>query len=471
MRVLVVDDEEEQRDLLESLLRKWGHTVTTASDGSEGLALVPEARPQVMITDLHMPKIDGFQLMEKLRAEQALPPTIVLTAFGNVEIAVETVHKYGAFWFLEKPVNSDSLRLLVDRAAAQASLAADNERLRLELAQRGVLGDLVGDSKPMQAIYSLIRRVAPTDACVMITGESGSGKELVARAIHTNSQRANQAFLAINCAAMPETLMESEIFGHEKGAFTGALDRKAGALELAEGGTLFLDEIGEMPMPMQAKLLRVLEDFRFRRLGGKVELKANVRLLSATNRTPEDAIKENKLREDLYYRLNVFHIELPPLRERPEDIPLIAGSMIERFNQRYSTRVTHISSEATESLLKRPWKGNVRELRNIVERAVILAAEGPIEERHLMIRKEQPAEIPGSASNGLAINVGMTIDEAERVLIEATLRQTGNNKTRAAAVLGISAKTLHVKLRQYRLEQFEQEHEPEDQTAEQRTGG
>jgi len=460
MRVLVVDDDSEQRSVLQALLTSWGHHVLTAPDGEEALNAVMSERPQVMVTDLHMPKVDGFELMSRVRSDYGSLPTIVLTGFGNVDVAVETVHKFGAFWFLEKPVSSESLRVLLDRAGEQANLAADNERLRLELQQRGALGDLVGQSPLMQSLFSLIRRVAPTNACVMITGESGSGKELVARAIHSHSPRAQRPFLALNCAALPETLMESEMFGHEKGSFTGAVDRKAGALELAEGGTLFLDEIGEMPLAMQAKLLRVLEDFRFRRIGGKSELQADVRLLSATNRPPDVAIREGKLREDLYYRLNVFHIELPPLRDRSEDIPLIADSMLSRLNEKHGTRVTHLSPEASQDLMVHSWEGNVRELRNIIERAVIVAGEGPIERSHLMIkRRDQKAA--KNDSQKLDVTVGMTVDEAERVLIEATLKHARNNKTRAAAVLGISAKTLHAKLRLYRLEGAEEEPEEE----------
>jgi DNA-binding NtrC family response regulator len=453
MRVLVVEDDPSQRELLGALLKSSGHHVTTAGDGEEALALIPTARPQVMITDLQMPKMDGIELMDRLGADHALPPTIVLTGFGSVELAVETVHKHGAFWFLEKPIDAESLRVLLDRAADHARLTADNERLRLQLSQHGSLGDLVGQSHAMQNIFALVRRVAPTNACVMVTGESGSGKELVARAIHSNSPRAGEPFLALNCAAMPETLMESEFFGHEKGAFTGAVDRQAGAFELAEGGTLFLDEIGEMPMAMQSKLLRVLEDFRFRRIGGKAEIQADVRLVSATNRAPEQAIRDGKLREDLYYRLNVFHIDLPPLRERLEDLPPIAEQMLSRLNEKHGTRVTHLSAEASETLLAHSWEGNVRELRNIIERAVILAGEGPIEKKHLLIERRDQQPSSKAAENGLEINVGMSLDEAERILIESTLKQAANNKTRAASVLGISAKTLHAKLRQYRLEE------------------
>jgi DNA-binding NtrC family response regulator len=452
MRVLVVDDDPDQRELLQSVLRGWGHEVLAAGNGVEALSLVESSRPSVMITDLQMPQMDGFELMERLRSEGVLLPTLVLTGFGSVSVAVETVHKYGGFWFLEKPVDTKSLRELLDRALGQSRLATENELLRLELAQRGVLGDLIGSSHAMQNLFALIRRVAPTNASVLITGESGSGKELVARAIHSNSGRSTEPFLAINCAAMPETLMESEIFGHEKGSFTGAFERKAGALELAECGTLFLDEIGEMPMAMQAKLLRVLEDMRFRRLGGKQELTANVRVLSATNREPQQAIREGKLREDLYYRLNVFRLELPPLRERMEDVPAIVETLIQKLNAKHRTRVTHLADDAKEVLLAHRWDGNVRELRNVVERATILAGEGPILKQHLMIHSKGQEPAAKGVDSVLPITVGMTLDEAERVLIEATLKHANNNKTRAASVLGTSAKTLHAKLRQYRVE-------------------
>jgi DNA-binding NtrC family response regulator len=463
MRVLVVDDDTEQRELLHSVLESWGHACFTASNGLEAIELVHSARPDVILTDIQMPAMDGFELMKQLKAEGSLPPTIVLTGFGSVSAAVETVHRYGGFWFLEKPVDAKALREVLDRALGQSRLTAENQLLRLELAQRGVLGDLVGQSRPMQNLFALIRRVAGTNAAVMITGESGSGKELVARALHSLSPRSGGPFLALNCAAMPETLMESELFGHEKGSFTGAFERKAGAMELAEGGTLFLDEIGEMPMAMQAKLLRVLEDLQFRRLGGKQELKADLRVLSATNREPEQAIKEGKLREDLYYRLNVFRLELPSLRERLEDIPLIADTLVQKLNTKHSTKVTHVSEDAIECLMGHRWEGNVRELRNVIERATILAGEGPILRHHLMLQSKGVPP-PVKTTEGLPITVGMTIDEAERVLIEATLRNSANNKTRAAAVLGTSAKTLHAKLRQYRMEDSGEAPEPLEAT-------
>jgi DNA-binding NtrC family response regulator len=452
MNILAVDDDSDHLTFLQGLLRGWGHNVKTASCGEDALDLLSSFRANVMITDLHMPGMDGFELMRSLKADGRLPPTIVLTAFGSIDRAINTVHEYGGFWYLEKPLNGSSLRALVDRAGEAGRLSSENELLRLELLQRGVLGDLVGASPEMLEIFALIRQVAGTSAAVMITGESGSGKELAARAIHNLSPRSSGPFLALNCAALPETLIESELFGHEKGSFTGAADRRAGAMELANGGTLFLDEIGEMPISMQAKLLRVLEDFKFRRLGGKTEIVTDIRLISATNRAPAKAIGDGKLREDLFYRLNVFHIEMPPLRSRLEDIPLIASAMIEKLNKKHGSRVTHLDSSAIEALQSQKWEGNVRELRNTIERAVILAGEGPILRTHLFLQGPALPKAVAPTVTGLGIRVGMSIEEGERIMIEATLRQHGNNKTKAAAILGISAKTLHAKVRQYRLE-------------------
>lgn len=462
MRVLVVDDELEHRQYLADVIAGWGHEVCQAADGREALEIVSGSLVSVMITDLMMPRMDGFELLRTLSNEGKLPPSIVMTAFGSLEKALDTVHDLGGYWFLEKPIDVAALQILLTRAGAQSRLAAENEELKRELAFRGVLGDLIGNSPPMTHVFDVIRQVAPTSASVLITGESGTGKELVARAIHNNSRRSGGPFIALNCAAMPETLMESELFGHEKGAFTGAVERRIGALESGRGGTLLLDELGEMPIGMQAKLLRVLEDFQFRRLGSRQELKADVRIIAATNRDPLKAIQEGKLREDLYYRVNVFHIELPPLRDRKEDIPLIVEAMIHNLNRKHETRVTHATPEFLAALQERSWEGNVRELRNIVERAVILAGSGPIRPSHVPFgvrpatqqtsHPDAPAAAPVPIEPGtLPVKLGMTIGEAERVLIEATLAHTGMNKTRAASILDISTKTLHTKLRQYQL--------------------
>jgi DNA-binding NtrC family response regulator len=460
MKVLVVDDEMEHRQYLADLIASWGHEAGQACDGKQALDFLSATSVDVLVTDLVMPRVDGFELLKTLSAEERLPPSIVLTAFGSLEKAIATIHDLGGFWFLEKPVDTIALRVLLTRAGAQSRLAKENDQLRLQLASRGALGHLIGRSSAMMEIFNLVRQVAPTKAAVLITGESGTGKELVARALHDHSGRSQNPFVALNCAAMPDTLIESELFGHEKGAFTGAVERRIGALESAAGGTLFLDEIGEMPLPMQAKLLRVLEDFRFRRLGSRIELTADVRILAATNRDPMKAIQEGKFREDLYYRLNVFHIEIPPLRERKDDIPLIVEAMIHNLNRKHDTRVTDASPEFLASLQERNWEGNVRELRNIVERAVILAGSGTIRPYHVPhgIRppafKEQPEEALAATPAGpgaVSLRVGMTVDEAERVLIEATLAHAGMNKSRAAAILGITAKTLHTKLRQYQM--------------------
>jgi DNA-binding NtrC family response regulator len=479
MRLLIVDDEAEHREYLAAIANEWNYDVQQAENGAEALARLSDWPADVILTDLMMPKMDGFELLRQLRTQGRVPPTILMTAFGSLEKALHTIHELDGFWFLEKPIDLTALELLLKRAGAHRRLAIENEELRRQLTFSGVLGDLVGRAPAMQEIFALIRQVAPTSAAVLVTGESGTGKELVARALHNNSGRSGGPFVAINCAALPEALIESEIFGHEKGAFTGAVERRLGAMESAQGGTLFLDELGEMPLPMQAKLLRVLEDLRFRRLGGKQELQADVRIIAATNRDPLQSIRDGTLREDLYYRLNVFQIHLPPLRERKEDIPPIVEALITNMNQKHGTKVVGASQAFYHSLLQHNWAGNVRELRNVVERAVIISGAGLLEPSHVSVSLPRAADasvstdakaivnvvpkpvadspMPTYPKAGIGIEVGMTIDEAERLLIEATLRHASNNKTKAASILAISTKTLHVKLRQYRIESMEQE--------------
>jgi DNA-binding NtrC family response regulator len=450
MRLLVIDDDSAERQHVKTLASGLGYEVEEAENGLQALAILGSGSISVMITDLRMPQMDGLELIRHLKAEGSLPPTLVLTAYGSMELAVATVHELGVFWFLEKPVNAQSLELLLDRASAHGRLQSEVHELKRELTFRGAIGEMVGQSESMRKIFAVLRQVAPTTAPVLITGESGTGKELVARAIHSLSKRSNEPFVAVNCAALPETLIESELFGHEKGSFTGAVERRIGCIEMAECGTLFLDEIAEMPASMQAKLLRVLEDFKYRRIGGKQELKADIRLLAATNRDPKVAIAEGKLREDLYYRLAVFHIELPPLRDRLDDLPVLAAALIERLNARHGAKVVDIDRAAMAELKSRTWEGNIREFRNAIERAVILAGDGTLGTEHFLAASRPiPRATPGSQ---LDIQVGLTIDEAERALIQATLIHAGNNKTRAASILGISPKTLHVKLKQYSLE-------------------
>jgi DNA-binding NtrC family response regulator len=422
----------------------------SASDGAEALEKLEQNAPDVILTDLNMPGMDGFELLERLRNMGDSPPAIVLTAFGSMDSAVKTVHELGAFWFLEKPIQASALEALVRRAASHGRLRSDNRSLETQLRYKGALGELVGVSAKMQEIFALLQQAGPSKACVLVTGESGTGKEMVARALHRLSPRRHGPFHAINCAALPESLIESELFGHEKGSFTGATERSAGCFELSQNGTLLLDEIGEMPAATQAKLLRILEDSKVRRLGGKTEFEVDVRVVAATNRPPEESVKKGALREDLYYRLNVFHIHLPPLRDRKEDIQPIADSLITMLNSKHECRVTGISPEVQEIFQAYNWPGNVRELRNALERAVILAGQGSIERMHLSSTFTSPTT-ESSAVEGdcVQFRVGTTVEEAERGLIMRTLEHTRNNKTKAAEILGISLKTLHNKLKEY----------------------
>jgi DNA-binding NtrC family response regulator len=450
IRVLIVDDESSQRSGLAGMISAWGMAAETAQEGGEALEKLGHNGFDVILTDLSMPGMDGFELLRRLRDMGDTPPAIVLTAHGGVENAIKTVHELGAYWFLEKPIQASALELLVRRAAANGALRNENRSLETQLRYKGSLGELVGTSPKMQEIFSVLQQAGPSKACVLITGESGTGKEVVARTLHRLSPRRQGPFIAINCAALPETLIESELFGHEKGAFTGASERHAGCFELAQRGSLLLDEIGEMPAATQAKLLRILEDSRVRRLGGKTEFEVDVRVLAATNKLPEEAVRKGLLREDLFYRLNVFHIHLPPLRERKEDIVPISEALINDLNRKHECRVTEISDEVQELFQRYHWPGNVRELRNVLERAVIVAGQGPVERRHLAATFTSPVvEAPMNDGDTIRFRVGTTVEEAERGLIIRTLDHTRNNKTRAAEILGISLKTLHNKLKEY----------------------
>jgi DNA-binding NtrC family response regulator len=461
VKVLIVDDEASQRSGLAAMLSAWNMTPETAADGEEALSKLSGFPADVIITDLNMPGLDGFGLLQRLRDAGDSTPAIVLTAFGNIEKAVQTVHELGAYWFLDKPIQPGVLEVLIRRAGSHAGLLADKRNLERQLSYKGSLGNLVGTSPKMQEMFSLLQQAAPSKACVLITGESGTGKELVARTVHALSPRRQGPFIAINCAALPETLIESELFGHEKGSFTGASERRPGCFEVAQHGTLLLDEIGEMPMQTQAKLLRILEDSRVRRLGGKNEFEVDVRVVAATNKVPEDAVHGGHLREDLFYRLNVFHVHIPPLRERKADIPSLAEALLSDLNRKHECRVAEISLPVLEAFERHNWPGNVRELRNVMERAVILAGEGAIERKHLpaFLQAGVAAAVAGTGSavaapvhgddESVRFAVGTTVEEAEKGLILRTLEHTKNNKTRAAEILGISLKTLHNKLKEY----------------------
>jgi DNA-binding NtrC family response regulator len=448
-KVLIVEDEENERVGLAELISGWGYRTETAHDGLEALERVELFSPGIVLTDLKMPRMDGMALLSKLAERSESIAVIVVTAQGTIESAVQAM-QIGAFNYIQKPIDFNRLRSILQNAAELRSTRMELEVTRRQLRNKGALGSLVGASKKMQEVFHLLEMVAPSTASVLITGESGTGKELVARTIHDLSPRKTKAFIAINCAAIPETLIESEIFGHEKGAFTGAMERRVGCFELAEGGTLLLDEIGEMPVATQAKLLRVLEDRKLRRLGSKIETTVDVRVLAATNKVPEEAVASGQLRNDLYYRLNVFNIHMPPLREHKEDLADLVQSLIGDMNSKHSRNVQMLSDAVMNLFQGYSWPGNVRELRNTLERAVIVCEGSVIETRHLPPGfGHAPARAAAHDPNALHLGVGTTVEEAERQLIMKTLEATNNNKTRAAEILGISLKTLHNKLKEY----------------------
>lgn len=448
-RILIVEDEENERTGLAELVSAWGYRAETARDGMEGWEKVSAWSPSIVITDLKMPRMGGLELLEKLASDSSTIAVIVVTAQGTIDSAVQAM-RMGAYDYITKPIDTSRLRTILQNASALLETKTELEVTRRKLRDAGSLGTLVGSSKKMQEIFRLIEMVSPSTASVLITGASGTGKELVARTVHELSSRRGKPFIPINCAAIPETLIESEIFGHEKGAFTGALERRIGCFELAEGGTLLLDEIGEMPIATQAKLLRVLEDRKLRRLGSKVETTVDVRVLAATNKVPEEAVSRGELRNDLYYRLNVFNIHMPPLREHREDIPDLVRHLLEDMSAKHGRKVATVS-EAVFNLFKNySWPGNVRELRNTLERAVIVCEGAVIETKHLPPGFGQtPIRTSSDDLDAIRLGVGTTVGEAEKALILKTLESTSNNKTRAAEILGISLKTLHNKLKEY----------------------
>jgi DNA-binding NtrC family response regulator len=451
-RVLIVEDDAAQRLGLQQLLKSWGYAVAVAADGRAALEAIAANRPTIILSDLVMPRMDGLELLRSLSQDEARDITVVLlTAQGTVETAVEAI-KLGAYDYLTKPIDPQRLKILIAQVVERNSTLREVQALRRQLRAHGSFGKMIGRSAVMRQIYQVIEQAAPTAASVLVTGESGTGKELVAQTIHQLSPRAGQPFVPINCAAIPDNLLESELFGHEKGAFTGAIARRQGSFELANRGTLFLDEIAEMTPGMQAKLLRVLQERTFRTVGGTRELAVDIRVIAATNLDPAEAVRGGKLREDLYYRLNVFEIRLPPLRDRMDDLSLLADAFTREFAARNGRDVAGLSDAALAALGRHTWPGNVRELRNVIERAVIVARGRLIEAADLPplaapLGAAGAAGVP-SAAAGLA--PGTTVDEAERRLIEITLAHTGGNKTRAAEMLGISLKTLHNKLNRMR---------------------
>jgi DNA-binding NtrC family response regulator len=449
--ILIVDDEEDSRSALQAVLGTWGYATEGAAEGREALQKASILRPSLVITDLVMPDMDGIALLDALQQELPRVPVIILTGQASVHSAVSAMRQ-GAYDYLTKPVDLDRVRLLIEKALDRARALDEIMVLRRRVKEVWGLGRLIGRSAPMQEVHRLIEQAAATPAPVLIHGETGTGKELVARTLHELSTRAGGPFVAVNCAAMPETLLESEIFGHERGAFTDARDRREGCFELAHGGTLLLDEVAEMQSGTQAKFLRVLEEGSFRRLGGKTEIRVDVRVVAATNKDPIMAMKDGAFREDLYYRLNVFSLSIPPLRQRVEDIPLIVSGFIEEFNGKYDKHITGVDDSTLKILMSHSWPGNVRELRNTVERAFIACEGDVITPKTLPATSPMTPIAPWSGDpDVLTVPIGLPLREVEKQFVLRTLAAENNNKTRAADRLAISTKTLHNMLQRWGL--------------------
>lgn len=448
-RVLVVDDEEPIRKGLARLIAGMGHDVDLAADAEEAIFKAESLHPDLVITDLQLPGADGLQLIQHLRERGIESTTVILTAHGTIDSAVEATRR-GVYDYLVKPVEPERLSTVIVKGLERSAMRQEVMLLRREMIRSGRFQKLIGKSPRMLELYRMIDQVAPSTASVLITGESGTGKEVVARSIHSLSMRGSGRFVALSCAAIPETLLESEIFGSERGAFTGATVSRPGSFELADSGTLFLDEIAEMPVALQSKLLRVLEDRRVRRLGGTRETSIDVRVIAATNARIEERLEAGLFRDDLFFRLNVIALHVPPLRERMEDLPLLAQSFLRDFAEENGKAIAGFTEEALTLMRQYDWPGNVRELRNVVQRAVILCKTDEVVPGDLSPAIRPAVRRDAKRSNLLQISIGTTLDDIERTVILETLRANGGNKTRAAAMLGITPKTLHVKLRRYR---------------------
>lgn len=461
--ILIVDDDSAHRAMLRTVLRGWGYAVEEAEDGDVAVEMVRRRAYDAILSDVRMARVDGISALREILRRNPAIPVLVMTAWSSVETAVEAL-RLGAFDYLAKPLDFDVLRATLERALGHTRLAAEGgESVSLDASQDA---GILGCSDRMRELADMVRTVAPTDATVLISGESGTGKELVARAIQQGSARRDKPFVTVNCAALSESLLESELFGHERGAFTGADRRREGRFRQADGGTLFLDEIGELPLPLQAKLLRALQQGEVQRVGSDAPITVDVRVIAATNRNLRLEVEAGRFREDLYYRLNVIGLETPPLRERGEDVPVLANAFLERFSRANRKEIKGFTPQAMDAMLKYAWPGNVRELQNAVERAVILCSGEYVSERELpltisaVLKDGERAVANGSApvpggENGLAVPgvaSGMTLEELERAAILNMLRETGDNKSEAARRLGITRATLHNKLKRYDME-------------------
>ncbi|MFC1828237.1 sigma-54-dependent transcriptional regulator [Thermodesulfobacteriota bacterium] len=446
--VLVVDDDGAHRTMLRTLVGEWGYDIVEADDGSTAIQMVRDHPFDLILMDVRMIKVSGIEALEEIKSFNPTIPVVIMTAFSSVESAVEALRK-GAYDYLTKPLDFEKLRLTLERALEHVYLKEENRILKESLGRHFDLQNIVGRSPAMVQLLETVAHVAPSEATVLINGESGTGKELIAGAIHFNSPRKNGPFVKINCAAITETLLESEMFGHEKGAFTGADRKREGRFVQADGGSFFLDEISEMPLTMQVKLLRVLQEREVTRVGGEKVIRVDVRVIAATNKKLSDFVSQGKFREDLYYRLNVISLEVPALRERREDIPLLAQHFLERFAERNRKVVKGFTPGAMDHLIRNEWTGNVRELMNAVERGVVLSRTDYLDVEDLSSIQEPsgPAVRALPATEGMPVN--MPLDQVEKATILKTLEATAGNKSEAARRLGITRKTLHKKLKKY----------------------
>ncbi len=448
----MIDDEAIQRDIVKDILEDQGYDVLTSGSGPEALEQIQASPVDLVLTDLRMPGMDGVELLEHIKAFDPEIVVVVITAYGSIESAVDAMKK-GAYHYLTKPLDKEQLTLIVQRALRTKQLSDENRSLRQELQERYEFHNIIGQSRKMQAVFRMIEKVAPSESTVIIYGESGTGKELVARALHCHSKRKDHQFLAVNCAAIPDTLLESEMFGYEKGAFTGANTQKKGLFEEAHNGTLFLDEIGDLNTVLQAKLLRVLQEGEFQRVGGTKTIKVNVRLLAATNKDLEEEVKEGRFRQDLYYRLNVVPIFLPPLRERKEDIPYLVEHFLNKYQKKHGKVIKRVTSEVMKHFLDYRWDGNVRELEAVIERSVILAEQDVIDVETLPEKLRSP-HTSSASTTAISFTIpdeGLSLENVERSLIELALAEAQGNLTHAAKSLGIGRMTLRSKMKRYGL--------------------
>lgn len=450
--ILIVDDEKHYPMILAEVLQEEGYAYFTASSGVEALDIFENEFVDLVLTDVKMPGMDGIELLSRIKEVNPDAPVIVMTAYGSVEKAVEAMQE-GAYTFITKPFENETLLTHISKALDIHKIVQENSMLREAIRSRYSFGNIIGKSKPMQELYEVIKKVAPTNASILVEGESGTGKELVAKAVHFNSKRKNNPLVAVNCSAFAENLLESELFGHEKGAFTGASSRKKGRFELADKGTLFLDEIGELGANLQVKLLRVLQEKNFERVGGTEVVPVDFRLIAATNKNLEKEVENGRFREDLYYRLNVVKAVIPPLRDRKEDIPLLVKHFIEKYSEDKEEGVGGIDSEAARLLFEHLWKGNVRELENMVERAVILSSGKNITASDLPITSKRHIGT-GLDLEGIPENAGLyeTLAIIEKRMIQRAMTLSGNVQSKAAGILGIGKSGLHQKLKKYELD-------------------